>query len=243
MPEPRWRLVARAIIEAGRPLSSLEIADALGILPHLPRQRRQARVNAIFLEDQTCHREPSLRLAGYGHGSYNNVRYNLWDVTDAGRTVMEEPWVGKPKVAIRKEAIAARRAARLARLEALPALAAERGWGPHTGPREREVAARELRPMGLSLQDIASVFGVTREQIRLDLLPPERREVIRKGNIERNRRYARRHYAAHREEILARNRKRKEQAKVRVRAPKGRRRLIFRSGMLADMDTVTFTEW
>jgi hypothetical protein len=173
--EPLWRLMLRAIEDAGRPLSSIELADAVNYVPDQVRQRRQARINQILFEANAWHGEV-VRIAGYGHSDYKRTRYNLWEVTDLGRAELAKPWEPGKTTVVKAER-AARVQARKDRLAALPGLAAERGWTPYTPISERVKAVHELRERGYTLDAIGSVFGLSREMIRIHLLPPEERKV------------------------------------------------------------------
>jgi hypothetical protein len=194
--EPYWRIMARAIIDAGRPMSSIELAEAANLMPAQARQRRQTRTNSLISDAQHHHGEP-FRHAGYGRSAYKNTPYALWDITPHGRALLAQPWPPPPspsRIALQagRDLAARRRQMRAA----LPELAAQRGWDWATPPAERAVAARELRDMGYYLPSIGHVFGVTGEMIRLYLLPGDERERLRERNKERNKRYYRERKAA-----------------------------------------------
>jgi hypothetical protein len=93
-----------------------------------------------------------------------------WRITFEGRKLIAW-WDDKARRdAILGEQGKARAARRAARAEALAI--AKTTYGPGMSRTERQHGAKEMRAAGCVLREIATVFGVTPECIRLDLLSP-----------------------------------------------------------------------
>lgn len=109
--------------------------------------------------------------AGKVPASYHNIPTILWRITGQGLKALayldDEPLreAGLEQARIRQDE------AERARREALADAA--RSYSRNTLRPERRVAASRLRALGCRLEEIGAVFGVTREQIRQDLLPWE----------------------------------------------------------------------
>ncbi len=164
--EPLWRVILRGIEEAGHPLTSTEMADFADVMPGMPSQRRQSRVNLVIAEAP----KGLFVRAGKTPGAWQNPPKYLWDITDAGRDRLAQGWPPPPSASdVLRAETAARVAAKAWRYKDMLMEAGRRGWKPGVPVQVRQQAARELRDADHSLQEIGDIFGVTGECIRLDL--------------------------------------------------------------------------
>jgi len=171
--EPYWRQFLRAIEEAGRPLTSIELADACEVRVGASQQLRQSRVNWLIKEARQRRGDVLIR-AGQIPGSWQQAPRILWGASDLGRAELTKPWPpAEARSAIARRAARARavqaQSIRMERQEKLLALAKAEGWGIHTSTPDRRAIVRRLREDNYTLSEIASVFMISYEAVRIDL--------------------------------------------------------------------------
>ncbi len=132
-----------------------------------------------------------VRMAGKTETGWGHAPAFIWDITHQGRIYLTASEGRAAEIEEAAERAAAARAeetaSELRRDEALTTTRAKfRGHRPP--PHEREPVAIELRNLGCTLEEIGSVFGITREQARLDLLRPVRLPGLRGRPAKRGRR-------------------------------------------------------
>lgn len=163
MNEPVTRKILRLLVDDG-PMTSRELAARIPYQPSLPWQRRQSGING-YLHD--------LRKRGHTEvmgevRAGRNVPAKIWAATSDGEVALTLPWPPPPsKTSHRMSQIRERAHAR----EIIAAMIERerKGRGRHTPPAERRLIVADWQRRGASYGQMAEVFGVSREQIRLDL--------------------------------------------------------------------------
>jgi len=174
--------ILRALAEAPAGLSTPQLVEKLG-----ERSAPNQQVMLSWYGEILRKREQrgEVARAGTVPGRWQQGPAVRWAITDAGRARLAEMEAGPGRARIaaeRKAAQAAERARLLAHRERLLA-DADRDYGAGVTAAERRRIVPALRAAGCTLADIGSVFGVTGEQIRHDLVngpdyeprPPGRR--------------------------------------------------------------------
>jgi len=168
--EPRPIRILRALADAS--LQTLSTPALVGRLAEgiQPNQRALSWYGRIL----RSHEERGLvQRAGTAAAAYNNVPSILWRITPAGRAWLRDCDMAAAQAA-QWAAEQAERDAQTARIAALREEAADEAtakYGPGTPASVRRAAVPALREVGLTLERIGVIFGVSRKQIRLDLLP------------------------------------------------------------------------
>jgi hypothetical protein len=130
-------------------------------------QRHLARVRGALVIHQQHGR---VRQRGFAHGTYNNVRSIVWQITAKGRVWLDNHAPDQIQ-ARRNEAAAIATSRDLQRQHQERLLAeAKETYGVDTPPGTRREVSRMLKDEGCTLQSIADIFGVTRQLISLDCL-------------------------------------------------------------------------
>ena len=137
-----------------------------------PAQRGQAKVGNIV---RRAIAEGLVRVAGKSQTGWQKCGTYRYDITSKGLALIAW-WDATPE---REASLRAARQARVERLEeqagpgrqALEAALAA-GYSKQTPRWKRQEVAAELHGHGLPLRQIGRVFGMSGEQIRLDLMQP-----------------------------------------------------------------------
>jgi hypothetical protein len=163
--------ILRALAAAGPGgVSTPALTDQLGYT--VPRQ------------SALCHNGEILRrfkdrglvaVAGWTPGGRRKGSAAIWAITRAGRD-----WLRKAEARQADDAAARRvkadRAGAAAWREKLLAGMRKEGYGRNTPVAVRRQVSRDLLTRGFTLQQIGDLFGVTREAIRLTVLPDDQRQ-------------------------------------------------------------------
>lgn len=166
MSDEKTRLRILRII-AERPDGAIS-ADLTGVFGRdLPRQRAQSWVcNHLRL----LARDGQIAQDGkrYQHAGNRPMPSPVWKITERGHAVIRYADDAPAREA-------QERAAQVALLEAAERRArclgeAQRRYGRNTPPETRRIAAKELRALGCTLDEIGAIFEVSREMIRKDVL-------------------------------------------------------------------------
>lgn len=95
---------------------------------------------------------------------------HAWWITEAGTGYLRQLDEAADAVLARAAEQEARAAKQASALRAIQEMALQ--CGPHVSRAQRRVLAAKLRDAGCTLGQIGTLFGKSREMIRLDLLPP-----------------------------------------------------------------------
>ena len=111
-----------------------------------------------------------VEVAGKTEGGWQRCPQVIYRITAEGRDHVTYIDDAPRRQAEEAALIAAMESAAITRRQALAEAATLYGGTP-VPRRERRLAAAKLRDLGCTLEDIGTIFGVSREMIRQDLLP------------------------------------------------------------------------
>jgi hypothetical protein len=134
-----------------------------------PRQRSLTHLGAALRNLEAA---KMVKRTGRSAGGWQNGPAQRWAITEKGLGQVAY-WAVVPSPQTMREQRAAALKQKRARAAATIESCAQ-AYGPWTPRPGRRAAAARLRAAGCSLQQIGDLFGVTREMIRQDLLPPSR---------------------------------------------------------------------
>jgi hypothetical protein len=188
--ESRAARIMRVLAASRRGMSTPDLVDALGE-EHGSRQRILTLYGQALRERLASGQVIRAARTPGGHREGPAV---IWNITPAGRDALRRY---DREVAARRARLAGRAAGRAAaavQVKALAltaaAVARTREAGCRVSAEDRQAQAIRLRALGCSLQAIGDVCGVSRECIRLDLLPDAGLDARRAAIRDRYRRNA-----------------------------------------------------
>ena len=171
--EPRSIRILRALADVSpQSLSTTDLFVRLG--EHIPLEVAQSRYGNFLREWE---KTGEVQKTGRIPGGWQSPPSTLWRITSAG-----VKWLRQHETALELAAKAAARVAehdaetmRLQEAKDQIIVDARRKYGKYGGKRTsaavRRAVVPALRQAGCTLDEIGPIFGVSREQIRLDLLP------------------------------------------------------------------------
>lgn len=163
-----------ALAAHGAFMTSAELADAVGLWPDAPRINRQSRVNAALRAMQA---RGQVDVAGVRR-VYNNIPSHLWGITQRGIDELGKPWPPPPtRTFLYRRELAERKAAKAESAVLIAAYVDDMKWrlelDAATPVPLRRAAILDLRRHGATLAQCAQVFGISREQVRVDQIKAE----------------------------------------------------------------------
>lgn len=163
-PDSRSTRILGWLDNAPAGLTSTALCDLLG--ETVPRQRAQTWINnELWRHEQAGH----VRRAGRVPSPHKRGKPYLWTITPAGRAWLAEALAAPQRAAARASMTRAQAGLAKAARDAALAAASDM-YGAGTPRPERRKVAAALRATGATLDQIAAIFCVSREMIRMDLV-------------------------------------------------------------------------